>query len=83
MCFLPTTFPNAPAHHPPPPILFDQSLRGPNLSAFRIFFIVYLFAVEKVHYTWEESISRGNEESAIKSTTLYNVSGHSIAHVTS
>ena len=25
MCFLSTTFPNAPAH-PPPPILFDQSL---------------------------------------------------------
>ena len=27
MCFLSTTFPNAPAH-PSPPILFDQSLRG-------------------------------------------------------
>ena len=26
MCFLPTTFPNAPAHPLPPPILFDQSL---------------------------------------------------------
>ena len=26
MCFLSTTFPNAPAHPPPPPILFDQSL---------------------------------------------------------
>ena len=55
--------------------LCKKSLKGPN--------IVYLFAVEKVHYTWEESISRGNEESAIKSTILYNVSGHSIAHVTS
>ena len=27
MCFLSTTFPNAPAH-PSPPILFDQSLNG-------------------------------------------------------
>ena len=26
MCFLSTTFPNAPAPPPPPPILFDQSL---------------------------------------------------------
>ena len=26
MCFLSTTFPNAAAHPPPPPILFDQSL---------------------------------------------------------
>ena len=26
MCFLSTTFPSAPAHPPPPPILFDQSL---------------------------------------------------------
>ena len=29
MCFLSTTFPNAPAHHPPPPpLLFDQCLIG-------------------------------------------------------
>ena len=26
MCFLPTTFPNAPAPRPRSPILFDQSL---------------------------------------------------------
>ena len=32
MCFLSTTFPNAPAHPPPPPILFDQSLKWHNLS---------------------------------------------------
>ena len=30
MCFLSTTFPNAPAH--PPPILFDQSLKGAKLD---------------------------------------------------
>ena len=28
MGFLPTTFPNAPATPPPPPILFDQSLNA-------------------------------------------------------
>ena len=27
MCFLSTIFPNAPAHTPPLPILFDQSLK--------------------------------------------------------
>ena len=34
MCFLSTTFPNAPAHPPPPPILFDQSLNNcfPHLN---------------------------------------------------
>ena len=33
MCFLPTTFPNAPDHPPsPPPILFDQSLNKPSFS---------------------------------------------------
>ena len=26
MCFLSTTFPNAPTHPPPPLMLFDQSL---------------------------------------------------------
>ena len=40
MCFLSTTFPNAP---PPPPILFDQSLN--NLNRFLLFKIKKRFEV--------------------------------------
>ena len=41
MCFLSTTFPNAPAHPPPPPpILFDQSLTFRFLSLPELFTVI-------------------------------------------
>ena len=61
MCFLTTTFRNAPAHPPPPPVLIDQSLKLQDVNVLEN----SRFFAQNLYLTWLYVVVNGDSENVL------------------